>query len=181
AGTLSRQLAIIQENSLALEAAGRQARAAADSLSRSEASLRRSQAMAHLGSYEVDLQDPSQNWWSDETWQISGLPQAPTPPTVADFVQQVVHPEDRELVSAGFERAVREGAQYLQDYRIRRPDGQLRWVQSQAEPALGPDGRVLRMTGTLMDITERKLAEVELRGAKDAAENANRRLQESLL
>src|SRR5262249_1766342 len=42
-------------------------------------------------------------------------------------------------------------------------------------------GRVLRMTGTLMDITERKLAEVELRGAKDAAENANRRLQESLL
>jgi PAS domain S-box-containing protein len=65
-------------------------------------------------------------------------------------------------------------------YRITRPDGQTRWVESNMKPALDTAGRVIRFDGTTADISERKRVEVELQRAKEAAEAASRAKSEFL-
>jgi PAS domain-containing protein len=71
----------------------------------------------------------------------------------------VIHPEDRELVSASLERQLR-GDQTNDEFRIvRLSDGALRWVWVQAFPVKNDAGHVYRVAGIAEDITERKETE----------------------
>ncbi len=73
-----------------------------------------------------------------------------------------VHPDDR----ARLERAIRNyrgDGLFVEDYRILRPDGVERWVQSRAFPVRKADGRIYRYAGITEDVTERKKAEERLR------------------
>jgi two-component sensor histidine kinase len=69
-----------------------------------------------------------------------------------------MHPDDRDRVARAFERALIEGVEYDEEYRLRRPDGGLHWVSSRGRALVGPDGR-RRMSGVMSDVTDRKLAD----------------------
>ncbi len=71
-----------------------------------------------------------------------------------------VHPDDRERVMAEVVRHT-EG-NYDCEYRIVRPDGSVRWIRDRGYPIRNEKGELLFMTGTASDITERKMAEMEL-------------------
>jgi PAS domain S-box-containing protein len=71
---------------------------------------------------------------------------------------QTVHPEDRPWVLAAADEAVRKGGLYTVEYRVRRPDGTVRWVRSRAWVALGEDGEPARVSGALWDSTEARAA-----------------------
>jgi PAS domain S-box-containing protein len=73
-----------------------------------------------------------------------------------------VHPEDRARVAAAWERA-REGAAISETYRILRPDGTTRWVQSRGFPVEGPTAEVARIVGVVRDVTGERKLEEELR------------------
>jgi PAS domain S-box-containing protein len=66
-----------------------------------------------------------------------------------------VLPEDRDRVAAALAR-VREGERVSSEYRVRRPDGAVRWLRSTDFPIRGDDGRVTRLGGVARDITEEK-------------------------
>ncbi|RLB65529.1 MAG: hypothetical protein DRI90_01795, partial [Deltaproteobacteria bacterium] len=76
--------------------------------------------------------------------------------------QQSVHPEDRETLARRTDRAWRDGGDFQCDYRVVRPDGEVRWVNSISSlisPTLGGEGfRV----GTVTDITDRVRAQETL-------------------
>lgn len=125
-----------------------------------EAQLAEAQKIAHLGSWWWNVSDGTA-WWSAEVLRIFGLP----PGFVASheaFVE-AVHPDDRESAAVTAQTGVWERKPFRNEYRIVRPDGAVRVIDSRAEPVLDPDGNVERMIGTLLDVTDRKLVEDELR------------------
>lgn len=126
-----------------------------------EASLSRAQAIAHLGSWRWDVDSHSQIW-SDETYRIFGFAPGSIEASYALFLSLVL-PEDREKFDAQIQAIFDQDESYQYEYRIRRPDGEIRHVYSQAELYRTPEGKPLYIIGTNLDITERKQAEAELR------------------
>jgi signal transduction histidine kinase len=82
------------------------------------------------------------------------------------------HPDDRERTMARFCAAHARQEPFDDDYRVRIADGSYRWVADEGRPRLGPGGEYLGYVGSVIDITERKLAEArreELLAAERAA------------
>jgi PAS domain S-box-containing protein len=92
---------------------------------------------------------------------ITGLPESELPRTYADFIK-LVHPEDRESVEQGIERA-KAGGDYDAEFRIILSDNSIRWVASRGRCLLDSKGVPFRLTGVDYDITERRRAEVQIR------------------
>jgi len=85
-----------------------------------------------------------------------------------------VHPDDRERASEAWTHAVRDRAHYEVDHRLRRADGEWRYMEARAVPILNEDGSVREWIGTHTDVTDRTLSEQQLAAAKEQAEGANR-------
>jgi diguanylate cyclase (GGDEF)-like protein/PAS domain S-box-containing protein len=77
----------------------------------------------------------------------------------------IVHPEDRPRVAGMLPELIEKGAMTIQ-YRVVRPDGELRWLEDRPVTVRGGDGRLVRFNGVASDITERKrlTAKMEYRG-----------------
>ena len=80
----------------------------------------------------------------------------------ADDVSAKVHPEDLQRVNEVVERAIREGTPYRVDCRVMLPDGELRWIRSQARVEVH-DGKPVRITGAIIDITRERVLLDQLR------------------
>lgn len=92
-----------------------------------------------------------------------------------------VHPEDREYAKKSFLTANQCGNEYRVEFRLRRKDGEYRWVIDAANPWFGVDGQFKGFIGSVIDISERKQAEAERdrllqleQAARKEAETANR-------
>ena len=81
-----------------------------------------------------------------------------------------IEPEDRERVKAALPRQA--AGDYDESYRIRRPDGEVRWIRDRAFPITGADGRVQELTGVAQDVTDQVLAEAALRRTQTSLEKA---------
>ena len=81
----------------------------------------------------------------------------------------LVHPDDLPSVAKAFADVV-AGRLYPSEYRVRRKDGETRWVRTSSRPALGPDGQVSGIHGVLTDVTERRRAEDETRRLNEVLE-----------
>jgi signal transduction histidine kinase len=141
----------------------------------SEKQLARAQRLAHLGNYEIDLLQPSLTW-SDEIYHIAGRDPALGEPTEEEYFDHV-HPEDRERVRQNIVRVARTGESFDHEYRILRPDGTVRYLHSVGEPSRDASGQVVKVFGTLHDITERKLAEEQMQQAIRMSQLERRRWQ----
>ena len=91
-----------------------------------------------------------------------------------------VHPEDRPAAVAAWQLHLQDGTPFRTEYRLNPPDGRLVWAFSAAELVYGEDGAVDGVLGVLKNITARKLSEVAIMRARDAAEAANRAKSEFL-
>jgi PAS domain S-box-containing protein len=143
-----------------------------DGLRQSEARFEEAQRMAHVGFWHRDIAT-NHIAWSDETYRIFGLtPQVPeiTPARL----QELIHPEDRQSWNESVTALVDNGTRYDVEYRVVRPDGELRIVHSQGDVTRAEAGRPVRIFGTVQDITERKRAEDGLREAQMELAHVNR-------
>jgi PAS domain S-box-containing protein len=130
---------------------------AEEALRESEASLNKAQAIAHIGSWHLDVAR-NRLTWSDEVFRIFGVPTG-TPLTYDSFLA-TIHPEDREAVDKAWTAAT-HGAPYDVEHRI-LVSGAVKWVRERAEVEFDAGGRALKGVGTVQDITERKHAQQEL-------------------
>jgi two-component system cell cycle sensor histidine kinase/response regulator CckA len=75
---------------------------------------------------------------------------------------QLVHPDDAEQARSGWEAALRSGTLYVNEYRLRQPDGSYHWHAARAVGVRSRDGRLRQWVGTWTDIDDRKRAEQRL-------------------
>jgi len=78
-----------------------------------------------------------------------------------------IHPNDRARTLSAWRRAHAEGAPFAVEHRVRRRDGEYRWMQARALPLLGEDGVVREWVGAHTDVTDRRLAEQALRRGEE--------------
>ena len=128
-------------------------------LRRLERNLAEAQGIAHVGSWEFD---PSTGLAhrSDELHHILGV----EPGTIAgtsEAFYAFVHPDDRAALQASEQAALEGRGRHDLDFRIVRPDGTVRIVHEMGDVLRDEQGTVVRMTGTVEDVTERIASEAE--------------------
>ena len=98
---------------------------------------------------------------SDQTRRILGV--GADQPMTFELFQECIHPDDRARRERALDQAFATGV-HSNEYRVVRPDGEVRWVSSRGRVLRGPEGRE-RMLGVIGDITEQKKAEQALKDA----------------
>jgi diguanylate cyclase (GGDEF)-like protein/PAS domain S-box-containing protein len=135
---------------------------AEEKLRESEAALKRSQEIAHIGHWTWDTHTGHLTW-SDEMCRIFGMEPGKNDLNVQVIVNQMIPPEDLPRVHGIVESVMRTGEPYEAEYRIRWPDGSVRYHWSAlGERMVDGQGNVVRLSGVVLDITERKKAELAL-------------------
>ncbi len=145
--------------------------------------LAEAQRLAGLGCWEWDPQSGRVSW-SDELYRIYGVQRGVFQPSFESYLERV-HPQDRERVGRLVAAAVQErGAGFDFEERIVRPDGAVRDLRSHGEVVRDDAGRVLKVVGACLDITEHKAAEAALRALSrrlvQAEESERRRIAREL-
>jgi PAS domain S-box-containing protein len=147
----------VQDRTRALEVEISERKATEGLLQEKDARLTEAQEIARMGSWEWT--PASQRVaWSDEVFRLSGLMPGKFGGRLDDFVNNA-HPEDRGVLRAALEAAPRTRQPLSIDYRIIRPDGAVRSLHAHGKAILDDAGAVLRVVGTLQDVTERKEAD----------------------
>jgi len=77
------------------------------------------------------------------------------------------HLDDRHLIDEANRRAITSGSRYVAEYRIIRPDGDLRWLREDGEAVRDDEGRPVRVIGVTQDVTTRKRADEALAAERD--------------
>ncbi len=134
-------------------------RALLTALERSNEQLAEAQAIAGVGSWEVDLATGALSW-SSQLYEMFGTDPGQFTPTPDGFFA-LAAPVHHEVIVEGFERCVAgDGGTF--DFQVRRPDGQLRWMRGRGRATGWTDGVPHRVGGTVQDITDLKQAELRL-------------------
>ena len=136
-------------------------RRAQESLAKSEALLAQAQQIAGVGSWEWDVETDVVTW-SDELYRIYGLEPHEFAASFAGFLERV-HPDDRERVVGTIQETMERQASCTFEHRIVRPDGAVRTLHARAACETAAGGRLVRMSGTGQDITDRERRERTLR------------------
>ena len=141
-------------------------------LRENENKLAQAQAIAHLGYWERDL-ITDRLMWSSETNRVFGLSPEEDVNNFARF-QELIYPEDRDMVMQAIGVALRGGPRYEVEYRVVWPSGEVRFVYSQGDVILDEADQPRRMFGTVQDVTERKLVDEVKRASKAKSEFLSR-------
>ena len=139
-------------------------RQADQALRRSEAYLLQAQTLTRTGCWAVG-KNRDLTYWSAEMYQMYGFDQRAGLPTLKQ-ARERVHPEDRSNVEERDSHVAMEGVDAENEFRIVLPDGAVKHIHARAHPVFGPDGGLLEVIGTNVDITERKQAEEERERAR---------------
>ncbi|MGE5655602.1 MAG: PAS domain S-box protein [Actinomycetota bacterium] len=118
--------------------------------------LQEAQRIARIGNWEWDAVSGTQIW-SEQMFQIYER-EMDAVPEFEELVEQI-YPEDRQAFVRVVERAKTLGIPYNLDHRICLPSGEIRFINAKGQALKNEAGQVLRLFGTVMDISDRKFAE----------------------
>ncbi len=130
------------------------------SLKASEQKFIDAQLMGNVGNWTWDLRTNVVNW-SPGLYKISGITPSDLPTIREDFFS-LIHPDDRELVAQKLEYLLQNQSPVYWESRFLVDDGPPRYVMNQCLVKADKNGEPIELVGTIADITERKLAEIEL-------------------
>ncbi|MDY0873472.1 PAS domain-containing protein [Dongia rigui] len=147
-------------------------------LRRAHQSLANAQRISHVGNWARVIAT-GEVTCSDEVYRIFGLEPGRTPFSV-DLMLSYVHPEDRQRLIEDMERTVANPAPFQIEHRVVLADGSIKVVRQQGEAQLDSDGKLVRLEGIILDITDLKAREQALNQARIRAEMADRAKTEFL-
>ena len=150
-----------------------------EALRRSEVYLAEGQRLSHTGSWAWSPLTLQSLYWSEEMCRIYGFDPRDGVPRAEAFWQRI-HPEDLDCVRAMLMEAAKRSMDYEHDHRIVLPDGTLKHIHAIGHPVHDESGRLVEYVGTAVDVTERKLAEEELRKHRDHLEELVKQRTEEL-
>lgn len=130
-------------------------------LHKSHEMLKRTEAMANIGSWEWDVQH-DRTYWSEELFRIFGLAPVEDAPPFTEQSGFYANGDIQRLRDA-VENCVTHGVPYEIELRAIRPDGEIRYCVSKGQPQYDENGNVFRLAGSFQDITDRKHSENHIR------------------
>ncbi len=140
-------------------------------LKRREAQLFEAQKIGRMGHWYWEIGQQGMEW-SDQIYSIFGVDKNSFIPTV-EGVKALILKRDLGKTYRSFQRAVVRKKDYELEFRLRRPNGGIRFIHCEGRSKIDPEtGEVVALFGIMQDITERTLHERALQEAKDAAESA---------
>ncbi|MEL6908899.1 MAG: PAS domain S-box protein [Cyanobacteria bacterium J06598_4] len=131
-----------------------------EKLQASKALLAKAEKIAKLGSWEYD-HETKQRSWSDELFNILGFDKTAAIPSCAAILERV-HPEDLLLVKKTLRLGHNQGEAWELNYRLALPDGTVKYIESRGEPTVDPEGRVIKVLETIVDVSDRVQAQKSL-------------------
>ncbi len=134
-------------------------RRAEEELRRTAAYLADAQQLTHTGAWASD-RTTAPLYWSEEVFRIFGFDPQQGLPTWDQALQRV-HREDRDRFWQSFQRTIHEKVNSEAEFRVVMPDGAVKQVHAVAHPVLNPNGELVEVVGTIVDITDRMRAEQE--------------------
>ncbi len=137
---------------------------ASEALRESEQWLRFTQKAAGVGIFDWDIRS-GRATWSEEQFRIHGLEPQSRAVTLAEW-EGYIHPDDREDTRGRLQASMANHQGSEVEYRIVRPDGAVRWLNSKGTVLFDEAGQAVRMIGATLDITERRNAEEAHRNAQ---------------
>ncbi|WP_462158664.1 PAS domain S-box protein [Pseudoalteromonas sp. GB56] len=132
-------------------------------IEKSQALLNRSQSLAKIGGWEYDIALDEFSW-SEEVYKIHEVPLEDRKEWVKDGVSCIQGPEREQVISA-FALCVKEGVPYDITARFKSMEGKLKWIRTTGE-AIYQDGVIIGVIGNIADITDTKLAAIELENSQ---------------
>ena len=151
-----------------------------------EAQLARTQRLARVGGFEIAITHDTlgrphfRNFRSPEYLALHGLPPGAAEEPHEAWVSRI-HPEDRERAATTFAAAVAGGGpDYVAEYRVATPSGEMRWISALAEMQRDALGRAVRMRGVHVDLSALRRAEARLAENRAALAAAEERLRLAL-
>ncbi len=128
-------------------------------LQREHANLAKAQRIAQLGSWELDLAS-GKLYWSDEVFRIFEIDKKQFAASYETFLN-AIHPDDRAAVNQAYTDSLIKHAPYNIIHRLCMSDGRIKWVREQCTSEHDANGKPIRSSGLVQDITERKREEAE--------------------
>ncbi len=135
-------------------------KAAEEAMRESEMRLKNAQAVGHMGDWEYEVSTKKISW-SDEVFNLYKRDPSLGPPTVEEEATYYL-PEDTKRLREYGRRAIEEGESFDYDVRVKLPGGKSAYMMGFMRPIKDESGRVVKLSGTIQDITERKKSEHKL-------------------
>ncbi|MEB3338936.1 MAG: PAS domain S-box protein, partial [Leptolyngbyaceae bacterium] len=117
-------------------------------------------AAAQMGLWDWNIQT-GEIRWSPEHEQLLGLAPGTFDGKYETFDARL-HPDDRERLNQAVQQAIQTQNPYQHEFRVIWPDGSIHWIEGRGQAFYDAEGQPFRMTGTVMEIGERKQAELQL-------------------
>ena len=149
-----------------------------EALKNSADRLNRSQKIAHLGSWELDLVSGELSW-SDEVYRIFGLKPQEFEATYEAFLENI-HPDDRSVVDAAYSDSIKnaQNAYEIEHRIVRKDNNEIRIVHEKCEHIRDKSNKIIKSVGMVHDITERRQAEEKLAKTQ---EELRKRIEDQLV
>ena len=145
-------------------------------LRESEAYLAEAQRLSQTGSWAWSPATGDIRYWSETCYRVLGFdPVGPLPRFEEFFLR--IHPDDQAALRERFDKAIRDKADFELDYRVVHPEKGIRDIQAVGHAVLDASGNLSEFVGTVIDVTERKRAEQELRQSETDLRTKNDRLK----
>jgi len=151
----------------ALQQSVQEQRQLAYHLERERERLAEAQAIAKVGSWELNL-TTHVPIWSEETYRIFGVNRNEVEASYEAFLERV-HPDDREAVQQAYRESVASHTPYTMHHRMQMADGSIKIVQERGQTIYDAGGRPIRCIGTVQDITEQTQSEQALHHIMEGA------------
>jgi PAS domain S-box-containing protein len=139
--------------------------------------LKEAQSVAKLGNWEYDVRLNRADW-SDELNTIFGMPGRGGEPSWASHLDRI-HPDDRQLMEAAVLKSYSEGIPFDQVFRLQIPGEDIKWVNMICKTEKDRQNSVVRLYGTLQDLTERKMYEEALEKSGETLRQLNMHIEEA--
>jgi PAS domain S-box-containing protein len=140
-------------------------------LRESEERLNLATTSAGAGLWAID-QTSRQIWLTERARQLFG-PLGGKAPDLKNLLT-AIHPDEREHIRESVEEALRTGKEFIEEFRVVCADGSERWISSRGRTQSGSNGKLQRLMGACVDITERKRAEATARRDREELAHLSR-------
>jgi PAS domain S-box-containing protein len=127
--------------------------------------FRRSQIAADIGSWDWDIKT-GELFWSDRIAPLFGYEEGVVETSYDNFLK-VIHPDDRAMVQEAIRAAIEHEETYEIEHRVIWPDGSVHWLLELGSVYRDADGNAEKMLGTVMNIHNRKMAELKLKDSQE--------------